>query len=129
MTWWWRNCFKASILSLRSILFVTSKFVSQFHQIKINACACLKNLVIERWKHWQLMNQSCDTGSVLCKNVWVSEFLPNIRTWNIIQELLILTTPSHQIQDHLAQWLQLSEVIKDNLKNKYHNKSSYFVRY
>ena len=83
MTWWWRNCFKASILSLRSILFVTSKFVSQFHQIKISfsACTCLKNLVTERSKHWQLTNQSYDTGSVLYKNVWVSEFLPNIRTW------------------------------------------------
>ena len=110
MTWWWRNCFKASIHSLRSILFVTSKLVSQFHHIKISfsACACLKNLVTERSKHWQLMNQSCDTGYVLYKNVWVSEFLPNTRTWKIIQELSILTTPSHQIQNHQVQWLQLS---------------------
>ena len=45
------------------------------------ACTCLKNLVTEKPKHWQLMNQSCDTESVLYKNVCVSELLPNIRIW------------------------------------------------
>ena len=83
MTWWWRNCLKASIHSLRIVLSLTSDFVSRFHQIKISflACAWLKNLEIEKPKHWQLMNQSCDTESVLYKNVCVSELLPNIRIW------------------------------------------------
>ena len=83
MTWWWRNCLKASIHSLRIVLSLTSDFVSRFHQIKISflACAWLKNLVTEKPKHWQLMNQSCDTESVLYKNVCVSELLPNIRIW------------------------------------------------
>ena len=65
------------------IMSLTSDFVSQFHQIKISipACAWLKNLVTEKPKHWQLMNQSCDTESVLYKNVCVSELLPNIRIW------------------------------------------------
>ena len=83
MTWWWRNCLKASIHSLRIVLSLTSDFVSRFHQIKISflACAWLKNFEIEKPKHWQLMNQSCDTESVLYKNVCVSELLPNIRIW------------------------------------------------
>ena len=38
-----------------------------------------------------------DTESVLHNNVCVSELLLNIRTWKKIQELSILTTPSHQI--------------------------------
>ena len=83
MNWWWRKCLKAFIHSLSLILSLTSDFVSRFHQIEISfpAYAWLKNLVTEKPKHWQLMNQSCDTESVLYKNVCVSELLPNIRIW------------------------------------------------